>query len=460
MERQGAIRSILLIDGEHYPAVTARAIGQLISEGEEPSLALMVGGKEKIGEAESDFGIAVEWAADDPEAALAGAIDRTGAGLVLDISDEPVLGYVERCRLASVALWKGARYRGADFEFTPPERPVRPNVASVAVFGSGKRAGKTAVSGAAARVFDKEHFNPVVVAMGRGGPPEPETLETPEEWSPHTLVDLAQSGRHAASDYIEDALTARVPTVGAWRAGGGLAGGTRFGNYPAAIQAAQDLHPGLLVLEGSGSAIPPAMWDAGILVVDARIDPAYLCGYFGLYRVLLADLVVLTMCEESVDSGQLSAVEQCIRSCTFHQPTAVRTVFRPYPLGDISGKRVWFGTTASEDATEVLTKHLAGHYDAEVVGVSHALADRARLLDDLAGAGKADVLLLELKAAAVDVATEYGIEQGMEVVYVDNRPQDLDADEGTLDTEFVKTARLAGERSNRTPAEDRPGAPT
>ena len=38
------------------------------------------------------------------------------------------------------------------------------------------------------------------------------------------LVELARRGEHAASDYLEDALFAGVPAVGARRCGGGLAG--------------------------------------------------------------------------------------------------------------------------------------------------------------------------------------------------------------------------------------------
>ncbi|MGZ8651659.1 MAG: 2,3-diphosphoglycerate synthetase, partial [Actinomycetota bacterium] len=60
------------------------------------------------------------------------------------------------------------------------------------------------------------------------------------------------------------------------------------------------------------------------------------------------------------------------------------------------------------------------------------LADRAGLAEDMRGAERFDVLLTELKAAAVDVACEQALERGAEVVFVDNRaivvegPTDLD----------------------------------
>ncbi len=438
---------IALVDGEHYPPVIARALRALRDRGEDPVLALFVGGGEKLGQVSDELsGLGVDAErAEDPEADLAAAIDRTGAGRVIDLSDEPVLGYVARCRLASVALWKGAAYQGADFTFTPPDRRLRPPVPSVGVIGTGKRTGKTAIGGAIARNYRDAGRRPVVVAMGRGGPPEPEVIDGKDALEPEVLMQWVSEGRHAASDYIEDALMARVPTVGAWRAGGGLAGATSFSNYDLALERASELAPGMLVLEGSGAAIPPAHFDAGILVVNAGIDPGHLRGYFGLYRLLLADLVVLTMCEDSIPPDHLAAVEDCLRSRPLTQVRVARTVFRPHPLDDITGKRIWLATTAPKAAGDVLARHLETEHGAEVVGISHALANRERLRRDLDRAAGADVILVELKAAAVDVVTRFGLDRGISVAYVDNRPWVVGDDE-PLEARFEAVADLANER--------------
>jgi cyclic 2,3-diphosphoglycerate synthetase len=443
-------RSVVLIDGEHYPPVTARAIAALRAEGEDPVAALLVGGGEKLGQVPLEVGVPVTAFA-DPESALAGLVElihATGARRVLDLSDEPVLGYTERCRMASVALWSGAAYIGADFSFTPPDRSLRPAAPSVAVIGTGKRTGKTAIAGTAARTWRDAGLNPVVVAMGRGGPPEPEVIDAGTQLDAATLLGFLEAGRHAASDYIEDALTARVATVGAWRAGGGLAGAMAYSNFPRALAVAEDLKPGLLVLEGSGAAIPPSAFDAGVLVADAGIDPEHLCGYFGLYRLLLADLVVLTMCEETLDRSQLAAVERCARSRPLSHPKVVCTVFRPHPLADVSGKRIWFGTTAIERAGPSLKQHLESTYGCDVVAVSHDLARRDALRRDLeaqASPGGVDALVVELKAAAVDVVTRWGMERGIEVIYVDNRPETVGGD-GPLEELLLEVARSAKER--------------
>lgn len=427
--------------------MTARAIAALRAQGEHPVAAILVGGGEKLGQVPLEIGVPVTTAG-DREVALVDLISTTGVSRVIDLSDEPVLGYTDRCRMASLALWCGADYVGADFSFRPPDRSLRPGVPSVSVIGTGKRTGKTAIAGMAARTWREAGLDPVVLAMGRGGPPDPEVIDAGTELDPTTLLGYLDAGRHAASDYIEDALTARVATVGAWRAGGGLAGSMAFSNFPAALSVAEALRPGLLVLEGSGAAIPPAASDAGVLVVNAGIDPEHLCGYFGLYRLLLADVVVLTMCEESLDRGQIAAVERCTRSIPLSHPKVVCTVFRPHPLADVSGKKIWFGTTAIERAGPALRQHLEGTYGCEVVAVSHALARRDALrrdLEALASEGRVDALVVELKAAAVDVVTRWGIERGIEVIYLDNRPVTVGGD-GPLEELLLATARSAAER--------------
>ncbi len=414
------IRSIVLVDGEHYPPVLRRAIEELRRRGEDPVLALLVGGGEKLGQSELDLGIEVR-VASDPEVDLANALDETSCARVLDLSDEPVLGYVARHRMASVALWKGAAYVGPDFEFTPPRRPRILTMPSIAIIGTGKRCGKTAVASGLARALDEAQLHPVIVAMGRGGPAEPELIDGSTSLSSADLLRMVTEGRHAASDHIEDALTAGVPTVGSWRAGGGLAGAIACGNFDAAVKVASELDPGILIAEGSGAAIPPVATDAGVLVIPAWIDPANLCGYFGLFRVLQADLVVLTMCEESLDPEHLAAVESCIARSPLNRPQTVRTALRPHPLADISGKRIWFATTAPPKARDMLKQHLQQNYKAESVTISHALADRQQLNLDIKAAEGADVILTELKAAAVDVVTRFGLEHGIDVVYADTR---------------------------------------
>src|SRR5438128_6283911 len=218
------MRVIVLVDGEHYPPVTRWGIQTARERGHDVVGALFVGGIEKIDPSSiPDFGVATLAAGDDRMAALGEAIDAFGPEAVLDLSDEPVLGYHERMELAAVALVRGLPYLGSDFRLDPPIAGPPLPAPTIAVIGTGKRTGKTAISAELTRTAVRRNLNPVVVAMGRGGPPEP-LVAAAGEIDLGRLVELFREGHHAASDFLEDALTTGVTTVGARRVGGGLAG--------------------------------------------------------------------------------------------------------------------------------------------------------------------------------------------------------------------------------------------
>ena len=69
------------------------------------------------------------------------AIASHAPDVVVDLSDEPVLGPPERLALASRVLACGVPYVGADFRFDPPTRAPF-EMPSIAVVGTGKRVGK------------------------------------------------------------------------------------------------------------------------------------------------------------------------------------------------------------------------------------------------------------------------------------------------------------------------------
>jgi cyclic 2,3-diphosphoglycerate synthetase len=97
----------------------------------------------------------------------------------------------------------------------------------------------------------------------------------------------------------------------------------------------------------------------------------------------------------------------------------VRTVLRPRPLEPVDGARVAFFCTAPADRHARLAEHLDSVHGARVTSVSGSLSDRARLQEDLA-ASDADVFLVELKAAAVDVVVEEASRRGVRVVVAAN----------------------------------------
>src|SRR5205814_5428345 len=99
----------------------------------------------------------------------------------------------------------------------------------------------------------------------------------------------------------------------------------------------------------------------------------------------------------------------------------VHTACRPFPLGRVSGRRIVYATTAPATAMPGMVDHLQQEHGAMVVATSPHLGQREQLKRDLDAARHADTLLVELKAAAVDVAVRAALERGMEVVFCDNR---------------------------------------
>lgn len=415
-------RAIAIVDGEHYPPVVRAALEEL---DDLVVAAVLVGGTEKLrGDHVDDYGVPLE-------PTVEAAVERHQADVVVDLSDEPVLGPPERMALAGRVLALGLPYEGPDFRFDPPVMAPA-ELPTLAVIGTGKRVGKTAVTGHVARTLAATR-RIAVVAMGRGGPPEPEVILVPP--SVDVLLELSRDGRHAASDHLETALVAGVQTVGCRRCGGGLAGAVAVSNVLEGMAVAAGLGPDLVVLDGSGAALPPVAAGRRILVTSAaqRVDVA--AGYLNGYRARIADLVVVTMAEEDAPHGELvRALGSHLRPGT----PSIRAVLRPRPLEPVAGERVAFFCTAPPARHGRLAAHLDDAHDARVTLVSGNLADRRRLREDLERVD-ADVFLVELKAAAVDVVVEEARRRGIRVVIAANDVVPLPG-EPSLDGELERLA--------------------
>ena len=390
------MRAVAIVDGEHYAAVVRHALAELPYDF---TAAVLIGGQEKLRGGE-DYGVPL---VADVESAIAGH----RPDVVVDLSDEPVLGPPDRLALASRVLALGVPYVGADFRFDPPER-LPHTTPSIAVVGTGKRVGKTAVTGHVARLLAAER-HVVVVAMGRGGPLEPEVVTVPP--TVEALVELSRSGRHAASDHLETAALVGVATVGCRRCGGGLAGAVSESNVAQGAHVAAGLEPDLVVFDGSGAALPPVAADGTVVVVGGHQDPRVAAGYLNVYRLLLADVVVVTMAEPGAEwEGVRDAVASVVRPGV----PVVPTTLRPRPLVDVAGRAVAYFGAAPRKAHARIRSHLEGVYGAQVVHVSGNLSNRPALREELQGVS-ADVYLVELKAAAIDVVAETAIARGADV---------------------------------------------
>ena len=463
----------MLVDGEHYPPVVAAAVARLRNS-YAVEAGVFAGGREKLrgaagaaGEGESgelaalaaDIGVprldAVEPRGAAAHAVLDGvraALRAAGAEVLVDLSDEPVVGYRERFLLMSAALAEGAAYVASDTEVRPQRFGRLVHTPSLAVIGTGKRVGKTALSGWLCRRLDaarRADGGVVVLAMGRGGPPEPELIPAGEGLGPAELLAASRAGRHAASDCYEDAALAGVTAVGCRRCGGGLGGAAFDDNVREAAPLLDGLGAALAVLEGSGAVVPPILGDATLCVAGAGQPAEYVAGFLGTYRLLLSDALVLTQCEPPfagpAETAAVTAAARAVRPGL----EVVPTVFRPRPAQPVRDRRVAFFTTAPEAAAPRLARSLAEDHGAEVVLVSCDLADRRRLPQAVArAAADAEVFLTEIKAAAVDVVAEGAAAAGRELVFCDNEPVALSGDLGvTVD----RLAALAAERFSARP---------
>jgi cyclic 2,3-diphosphoglycerate synthetase len=122
------------------------------------------------------------------------------------------------------------------------------------------------------------------------------------------------------------------------------------------------------------------------------------------------------------------------------------TDFIPVPLADVRGRDAFFATTAPSAVAARQVAHLERAHGVRVVASSARLADRAGLAEDLEAAGSYDVLLTELKAAAVDVASRHAVDRGADVVFVDNRVEVIDGvtDLGTPFEDVIELAIARG----------------
>ena len=171
-----------------------------------------------------------------------------------------------------------------------------------------------------------------------------------------------------------------------------MAGAVATSSVLAGAEIANGLDPDLVIFDGSGAAVPPI--DAGARILVAHDVAAGL----NLYRLLISDLVLTRDEGVARDVTRISTVPFLAFDLRLKPST---------PLG---GRRTAVFTTGADHVE---------HLDADVVHLSVNLARRDVLRDELAGVD-AEVYLVELKAAAIDVVAEAALERGAEVVFAEN----------------------------------------
>jgi len=446
------MKVIALIDGEHHPAVTRDALDALALEHDLRGV-LFVGGEEKVGEAAladpvAAWGREVTIGPAGPAQALRELARQSEPEAVIDLSGAPVLDGAARFGLASVALHLGLDYLAAGMRLTPPARERMPfDGPMIEVIGTGKRTGKTAVCGHFASLLRGAGVEPVVVAMGRGGPAQPQLVRAEERPDLEALRAIVRAGGHAASDYLEDAVLAGVTCVGCRRCGEGPAGETFDSNVIDGAMLALSLDPDVLLIEGSGASVPPVAAHQRVCVTSAARAKEEALAYLGPYRLLGSQLVLIADAHR-LTAGELTALKASL-SVWCEGAVLVGCRLEPEPSADVpSGSRVAFFSTASPEHEAELREALAGR-GIDVRVLSTNLARRAALSEDLARAERegCDVYLTELKAAAIELVAEDAERRGVQVVMVRNRPVSIPG-EPDLDAELLALLERARELSS------------
>ncbi|MCX7704178.1 MAG: hypothetical protein N2234_08820, partial [Planctomycetota bacterium] len=286
--------------------------------------------------------------------------------------------------------------------------------------------GKTAVSIRTATIAASAGRKPILFTMGRGGPETPMVL-LPKKLTVNELIRLAESGIHSAGDMFESSIFSGMTVIGSRRAGGGLSASVFYTNLRKAVSEASKFESDLYIFEGSGTTEPPVE-GASILLVPSFLPLSSFDDPFVRMRICRSICAVITAAEPPFASKEhiiqirerLLEIQPQIKVCA--------TLFRPKPAENIEKTKVVVATTAKEDAFNIIWRHLEETYGCTVVAMTGSLANKVKLRDDLTtlfSEKNVDVLLVELKAASIEVAARLAQAAEKRVVLMENIIEDL-----------------------------------
>ncbi len=414
-----------LVDGEHYLPNT-KATLETLSQEYDIQYIIFIGGTEKIGNTEDiqagfTYPVYFAYTSHGPDVnIMKGILESHKVDMVFDLSDEPVVNYKKRFEMACVILFCGMIYKGSDFEFLPLQFDEILTKPSLAIWGTGKRIGKTAFGGFVGRLLKNRNKKPAIVTLSRGGPPEPMLVRGDEiNIDVDYLLSIHKQGLHASSDCFEDALMARIPTFGCRRCGGGMTGKAVISfAQTGAMMAEESSFVETVILEGSGASIPEIKTDGVILLMDITQSTEILESYLTPLKILYADIVVLTMCEDFfVSDRKIDRIIRHIKRINKKVRIAT-TVLRPLPLKSIKGKKVFWATTAPSHVVSFLKHYIEDVYECSVVASSSHLSHQEKLRKDMQNSHEFECVLTELKASAVSVVAKEV--ENKEIVFLDN----------------------------------------
>jgi hypothetical protein len=227
------------------------------------------------------------------EAEAAAGVRRAAAEFkpraIVDVTEA---GLAERFAWANEALQLGLEVHGADFRLWPPVLKGG-TVPTVTFAGAGAAVGKTAaIIYFLERV--KAKYKTAAVVLDLGGPPYPEVVEPGEAASAAArLLSYHRDGRNVGGDHYLLAAATGVPAVGCSFAGTGLTGVPLNSLLGDAFVYAAERGGELVVVEGSGGAMPPVA-GAVCFLVNVRTGLDVLRGFPFAFQLRRARVVVAT----------------------------------------------------------------------------------------------------------------------------------------------------------------------
>ncbi len=339
------MKVLVLVDGEHYPPVTRWAIDELARAWAGAARGAVRGWRREARSVErprSRGPPAAIGSSEAPDRAGRSATRSTSSTrrAIFDLSDEPVLGYRERMELAAVALARGVPYLGAGLPVRPADRgarrsPSRRSRSSARGSGPARRPS----SGEVAPGRGRARARP-----GRRGDGPRGTRRSPRSLAPGrvTLDVLLELVRAATPRGVGlpggSRSTSGVTTVGARRAGGGLAGRPAFDQRARGGRARgragspdRDRRRERRVGADRSRGTPASS------SYPSTVPPEYLGGYLGPFRLLLSDLVVVTMAGSPAGLENIPTLRSHVERLNGDARLIV-TDFEPQPLGDVRGQ--------------------------------------------------------------------------------------------------------------------------
>lgn len=268
-------------------------------------------------------------------AAIRQAAEAFEATVVIDLTnDEPE----ELFAWATEALHLGLEVHGADFRLWPPSARGHGKIPALAFFGGEDTSARVA----AIAYFVRETRNrckSAAVVMEPGAPPYPEVVEPyPAGREAAGLLAAFRDGHQIAAGHYRLAAIAGITAVGCSFTGPGLTGVPVNSAVPDGVLLAGETGADILLLAGSGQAIPPAAVKAGCFLGDIGAAPRSFDKLPWSYQIKEADYIIAAGYEATPPAAPCEALRNTLKAAGIKAPFVYACLepatIGPEPEGD------------------------------------------------------------------------------------------------------------------------------